>query len=442
MPRAAAKSSAPLLERRPDVEVIVKTSAPRHLFEPQYVSEPQYVVSGFSRTFDVIPFEADTGMVQLDSLRLDEAESLRRAAAFHAALPQKAAAEARFLKDHGAHLVVGDIPPLAFAAAAAAGVPSVALGNFTWDWIYSGYPDAPEALIRTIREAYRHASLVLRLPMSGGFEGLESKTRDLPFIARTSHREPADVRRRLGVPDDTPMVLTSFGAYGLQNFDVAALARLRGYTVITDELTERGPAQPFDYQDLVRAADVVVTKPGYGIISECIANDTAMLYTSRGHFPEYEVLVRDMPKYLRAQFIAQDDLLAGRWAPSLERLLASPPPPITPAVNGRGRRGGRNPETPHVNSHHRGHRGKTKREFFSKEKNPPLLLCVLCGEDFRDADQKRRWWTQAGGTLGQTHSRANSRSPRMPSMAAPTPFRRVRSRPKLTIVLASRIRMY
>ena len=32
----------------------------------------------------------------------------------------------------------------------------------------------------------------------------------------------------------------------------------------------------------MRAADVVVTKPGYGIISECIANDTAILYTSRG----------------------------------------------------------------------------------------------------------------------------------------------------------------
>ena len=226
--------------------------------------------------------------------------------------------------------MVGDIPPLAFAAAAAAGVPSVALGNFTWDWIYGGYPDAPAALLQTIREAYAHASRALRLPMAGGFEGLESITRDLPFIARTSPREPGEVRRAHGVPEDMPMVLTSFGAYGLHNFDTTPLRHLRGYTVITDEV----PARGFDYQDLVRAADVVVTKPGYGIISECIANDTAILYTSRGRFPEYEVLVREMPKYLRAQFIEQDDLLAGRWGPSLERLLASAPPPIKPAVNG------------------------------------------------------------------------------------------------------------
>ena len=38
-------------------------------------------------------------------------------------------------------------------------------------------------------------------------------------------------------------------------------------------------------------SDVVVTKPGYGIISECLANDTALLYTDRGHFIEYDVLV-------------------------------------------------------------------------------------------------------------------------------------------------------
>ena len=84
----------------------------------------------------------------------------------------------------------------------------------------------------------------------------------------------------------------------------------------------------------MRAADVVVTKPGYGIISEAIANDTALLYTSRGRFVEYDVLVREMPRYLRAQFIEQDDLLRGNWAPALEKLLSQPPPPEKPALNG------------------------------------------------------------------------------------------------------------
>ena len=78
------------------------------------------------------------------------------------------------------------------------------------------------------------------------------------------------------------------------------------------------------YEDLVGAAEAVVTKPGYGIISECIANDAAVLYTSRGHFPEYDVLVEEMPKYLRTAFISHDDLFAGKWETHLDKLLAQP----------------------------------------------------------------------------------------------------------------------
>jgi L-arabinokinase len=90
----------------------------------------------------------------------------------------------------------------------------------------------------------------------------------------------------------------------------------------------------YRYEDLVRAVDVVVTKPGYGIISECIANDTAMLYTSRGDFREYPVLVSEMAKYVRCEYIDHDELFSGNWAPHLDRLLAQPSPPVKPATNG------------------------------------------------------------------------------------------------------------
>ena len=50
------------------------------------------------------------------------------------------------------------------------------------------------------------------------------------------------------------------------------------------------------YQDVVAAADLVITKPGYGIVSECVANGTPLLYTSRGRFVEYDVFVAEMPR--------------------------------------------------------------------------------------------------------------------------------------------------
>src|SRR5262249_53161443 len=160
------------------------------------------------------------------------------------------------------------------------------------------------------------ARLALRLPLWGGFAGLEAVTRDIPFIARHSTRSPMEVRRWMGVDERRPLLLLSFGGYGLAGLNTSRLAALGDYTVATTDFPVPGntiePAQGmvyiaerqlysdgYRYEDLVRAADVVVTKPGYGIVSECITNDTALLYTSRGRFPEYDVFVREMPSLLR-----------------------------------------------------------------------------------------------------------------------------------------------
>jgi hypothetical protein len=78
----------------------------------------------------------------------------------------------------------------------------------------------------------------------------------------------------------------------------------------------------------------VVTKPGYGIIADCVANDTALLYTSRGRFAEYPVLVAEMPRYLRCAFIDHDALLSGRWRRALDRLGSAPAPRERPATDG------------------------------------------------------------------------------------------------------------
>jgi len=340
--------------QRPDIAVTIRTPAPRWIFDLT-----------LTRPVDWRPRESDTGVVQLDSLSLDAAETIHRAEAFHATLHEEAEIEAAWLREEGATLVVGDIPPLAFAAAARAGIPSVALGNFTWDWIYEGYREhlsAGAALVPTIREAYSHAALALRLPMAGGFD-MFARVEDLPLIARRARRKPADVRRQLQLPDDQPLVLVSFGGYGVSQIDLTRLSRLVGYTIVlTADVTSNrraddGPgldrmllpgnivqvderalySSGLRYEDLVGAVDIVVTKPGYGIIAECVANDTAILYTSRGHFVEYDVLVREMPRWLRTEFISNEDLLAGRWEDALNRLRRAPAPPETIATDGAER---------------------------------------------------------------------------------------------------------
>ncbi|MBI2539353.1 MAG: hypothetical protein HYW04_06110, partial [Deltaproteobacteria bacterium] len=75
------------------------------------------------------------------------------------------------------------------------------------------------------------------------------------------------------------------------------------------------------YEDLIRAADVVVSKPGYGIVADAIAHQVPLLYTSRGDFPEYPYLVEAMNSWATTELIPQDELLARNLQPYLERLL-------------------------------------------------------------------------------------------------------------------------
>jgi hypothetical protein len=311
-----------LAAARADLRVIVRTSAPRWLFAPLADAAVQ-----------VQTLETDTGVVQADSLRLDEEETARQAARFYADFERRTATEAAMLRGLGAALVVGDVPPLAFAAAAGAGIPSLAIANFTWDWIYAGYPAfdrlAP-GVIPAIRRAYASATRALRLPLHGGFEPMTPVTRDIPLIARQSSRDPRDTRRLLGCAADRPVVLPSFGGYGA-DLPIEALRADRRFTLL--EPPQQLPGGLL-YQDLVAAADVVVSKPGYGIVSECIANGSALLYTSRGRFAEYDVFVAQMPRLLRCRFVPQQDLLAGRWADAIDGVMAQPAAPQRAAVDG------------------------------------------------------------------------------------------------------------
>jgi len=306
-----------------DCRVIVRTMAPARVFDDARAGA----------NVEVQQADTDTGVVQIDSLRPDEEATARRAAAFYADFERRAFDETAVLRALNARLVLGDIPPLAFEAAARAGVPSVAIGNFTWDWIYRAYPSfatiAPQT-IAVISRAYARATYTLRLPLHGGFDAMGANLEDIPFIARRSSRGRAEARRMLDVAEDRLTVLASFGGYDL-DLPYRTIEASNDFILLTPDA---GFARGLRHEDLVAAADVVVSKPGYGIVSECLANDTALLYTSRGRFAEYDVFVAEMPRILRCRYISQQDLLAGRWTASVRALVAQPPAVERPRIDG------------------------------------------------------------------------------------------------------------
>ena len=313
--------------RRPAAGILVRSTAAPWLLERTIAC-----------SFELRREPTDTGVVQIDSLHLDAAATIDAAREFYATLDARADTEARWLRERDVALVISDAPPLACAAAVRAGIPSVVVSNFTWDWIYQGYSEhlrsAPD-LIAAMQGAYRAATAAWRLPLHGGFDTFASGSLlDVPFVARHSSRPPEETRERLGLPLDRRLALPSFGGYGLPGLDLNTVELPDGWEVVRGLRDAEVYDAGLSYQDLVSAVDVVVTKPGYGIVSECLANDTALVYTERGVFPEYDVFVREMPNYLRCVYLDNASVLSGRWTRAVEAAVGLPAPPAQADTDG------------------------------------------------------------------------------------------------------------
>jgi L-arabinokinase len=89
----------------------------------------------------------------------------------------------------------------------------------------------------------------------------------------------------------------------------------------------RMPNSPgLDFTDVLSACDAVVSKVGYGILSDCVASGVALLYPPRVGFREDEVTVAACPRYMRMRELPAGDFVAGRWREALFALLDSPRP--------------------------------------------------------------------------------------------------------------------
>lgn len=308
-----------LLKLDSEVKLIVRTNAPKWLYDLVLPEE----------SYEYSSLEVDVGVVQKDSFTLEKEETLLKYAGLIRGKAKLIKEEVKLLRGKKVKLVVGDIPPLAFDIAREAKVPSIAIGNFSWDWIYEVFiEEHPQFnyLINDIRTSYSKADLLLRLPLHGEMPAFK-RVQDIPLIARQGEGNRHQVLNTLGLGRKQRVVLLALRLADMGRINFKRIEKLEGHLFLTfDKIIAKNlfhlPKGQIPFPDLVRASDVVVSKPGYGIVSECIANRTPLLYTSRDDFREYKVLAEYLERSTPSVFVPRDEFFRGDWGEYLEAVKA------------------------------------------------------------------------------------------------------------------------
>ncbi|MEI8395524.1 MAG: hypothetical protein WCF85_12360 [Rhodospirillaceae bacterium] len=280
------------------------------------------------------PSPFDIGLKMHGPVDVDGEASAAAYAELHADWPAAVAAEASLLAALRPDLLISNIGYVGLAGAAAAGVPSVALSSLNWADMYHCYcGHRPESarihgeILAAYRSARRFIQLTPHMPMT-----------DLPNrcsvgpVVRQGPDCRAALQERIGLRPGEHLAVVTLGGIAMSD-EVRALPRLEGlrWLVAAGIRVEREDILPaeglgFAVTDLIKACDVVVTKPGYGTIVGAVCAGTKVISCTRDDWPETAVMWSWAERHGAALMISREDLAAGDYGAALARLLEQPRP--------------------------------------------------------------------------------------------------------------------
>ncbi|TGK21618.1 sugar kinase [Leptospira kmetyi] len=270
----------------------------------------------------------DVGMIQRDSLSIDIRATEENLEKFNLEKSYIQISEIEACLDFETDLIISDSASLPFMVADKIKIPSLFVGNFTWDFIYSGYAKESsvfEQAAQTLFEEYYHATFGLILPFACPAQSL-AEQKQIGLVGRRPHLDKKAAKDHFGFSDDRIHLLFSFGAYGVEtshfhweefdsdhysivlsgtDFDLMQIPKKQRNGILK--------LSNVHYPDLLTACDFVITKPGYGILSEAVYSKTPVLYTDRGDFPEVPFLHNSLREEILSAHISNEDLFSFRF---------------------------------------------------------------------------------------------------------------------------------
>jgi len=316
----------------PDWKVHFRTNGPEWLFREELSREFEIHPS----PLDIHPIHSEGYVVDAERTRLFLLEGIARA-------EDRIESEVAWLDKNRIDTVLSDISPLAIEAAYRCGVPCFGVSNFTWHWILEPMLTDAESRssLERLSEMIGHATKNFRLPLSVP-EVFPGESVDTPLLSRTPRSSREAFRSKCGMDADCLYILVTFGGFDSADRDLERLEEwspIRFVRTLPHNTRRRNPRDRFlvrsetlgnlyhyvhpelHHPDLVGAVDAVITKPGYGILSETLPLGTPMLLDTREDFREFQVILDALRGYPQISFLPSERMERLDFGKDLESIL-------------------------------------------------------------------------------------------------------------------------
>ncbi|WHZ14300.1 MAG: hypothetical protein OJF52_001137 [Nitrospira sp.] len=303
----------------PNLTATLRTAVPAAFFEPR-----------LTIPWRLSPAQQDIGCIQDGPLKIDVPGTWAAHRSLHVDWAQKIHAEAALILAAGPACVLSDISPLAIAAGASTGIPTIGLCSLSWDLVLEPFfdPAASEqaSILQQIRDAYAKADCFLRVAPGLPVKAFR-KVIDIGPIAEPAEPDNIGLRKAIGAEDSERIVLVGFGGIALRQLPFERMESMPPYRFLVDGPVPKGLTRTtslttlgWPFKPVLASVDMILTKPGYGTIVEAVALGTAVVYVRRYNFADEQTLVDYLHRHGRGAELSLADFQGGDWRKTFDHL--------------------------------------------------------------------------------------------------------------------------
>lgn len=281
-----------MLSVRNDVQIIVCNS-----FALQFIRTS---LTGYGDRVIFHDVETDIGFILKEhSLNLDKENLEQSYEEFCANLPQKINDEIDFLSAFSVDCIISDISPIAFEIADKLEIRSIGISNFTW---YTAYKNIiPDNSLQIFKNMYKKMDYFYMLAGSNEENFARLNTSSFHFYSRIINPlEVKKLRKKLNPTGEKQIIFIPLG----MKIDIGDITTFplwddeRYVFIVSHNMkiehnnVHKIPRNYTESQNYVATADCIISKAGWGTVSEAILQNKPLLIIDRKCMSEDQNTIR------------------------------------------------------------------------------------------------------------------------------------------------------